>query len=407
MASCKHCKKDLSSFSDHGVAIHRGKCRERRERAYAAQAAVPRAEAAAALAAAPVQLAMVVEPAMAVEMMQDHVDDVALDPHGPPIHPIRKDVFETPADEALAEMFAKYPALTMAQLNAIIAINKLGPITFSSAKALMKKVDKLPGALFGCIPMLFASHTQVPACVGIEFDVSIVRVREVEYDLYHRNLRGVLEGLLDQVGGELVLPQVHRGATDGWSELWHGDEYQRFLRQFLESGADLSRDVLMPLIFFSGMFLLSWSAELLTTVNLSSSWPLSLRSLADETNLVSFNTTSDQATTYPLLVSIGLTPGQLRMKPKATEVLAVFPKFLARKHPGASDPLLADLRRELVWRCMEVALQDLCVGSACVQDTGFAYVAGICMFIRRRTCLVVMRGCFAAFVMRHLPCVSP
>ena len=96
--------------------------------------------------------------------------------------------------------------------------------------------------------------------------------------------------------------------------------------------------------------------------------------VADETNLVSFNTTSEQSTTYPMLVASGLTPGRHRMKTNATETLAFFPKFLEERHPDASEALHADLKRELVWRCMAIVLQDMCVDSDCVADRGFAYV---------------------------------
>ena len=87
--------------------------------------------------------------------------------------------------------------------------------------------------------------------------VSKVSVRGVDYDFFYRDLRGVIATLLERVGRQMDVPKLHNGAENGWSEIWHGTAYQALLQKFLDSGGDLHRDLLVPLVFFSG-FLFSF-----------------------------------------------------------------------------------------------------------------------------------------------------
>ena len=92
---------------------------------------------------------------------------------------------------------------------------------------------------------------------------------------------------------------------------------------------------------------------------------------ADETNLSLFNTTSDQAQTYPMLLSLGLLPAEMRLQAKAFEVVAVLPRLLKRLHPKTSDSALADLKRQLTWRALSEVLQSL--DGMAVSDLGFRF----------------------------------
>ena len=93
---------------------------------------------------------------------------------------------------------------------------------------------------------------------------------------------------------------------------------------------------------------------------------------ADETNLSLFNTTSDQASTYPMLVGIGLMPPEDRLKFKGFEVLAFLPRFLPRRHPDTSTATKADLKRRLTWLAINHVLAGLALPE--VDDFGYRCV---------------------------------
>lgn len=81
--------------------------------------------------------------------------------------------------------------------------------------------------------------------------------------------------------------------------------------------------------------------------------------IADETSLTLFNTTSDQATTYPMLCTLGLLPKNLRRFPSNLITLALLPKYLSRKHPGASTEKHAHFKRAITWDSILLVLQEL------------------------------------------------
>ena len=96
----------------------------------------------------------------------------------------------------------------------------------------------------------------------------------------------------------------------------------------------------------------------------------------DETNLSRFNTTSDEASTYPMLISLGLLPARWRLKPCAYELVACLPRLLKRRHPKKSDEALADLKRQLTWLSVAEVLAPLDVIN--VSDNGYTLVC--CFF---------------------------
>ena len=109
---------------------------------------------------------------------------------------------------------------------------------------------------------------------------------------------------------------------------------------------------------------------------------LTLRTHPDETVLTRFNTTSDQSSTYPLLVSIGSRSQEMQLKPSAYEVVAVFPKFLKRRHK-VSDKKLADYKRQLTWATMNVALGPLHADA--LDGASFRYVC-VVADVLHKTC---------------------
>ena len=81
-----------------------------------------------------------------------------------------------------------------------------------------------------------------------------ISVEGASYELLHRDLGSTLKLLLERVGHLLELPVVRsEDSAEEISALWHGSAYQQHLRQFVAAGADLDRDLLLPLLFFSGM----------------------------------------------------------------------------------------------------------------------------------------------------------
>ena len=88
--------------------------------------------------------------------------------------------------------------------------------------------------------------------VGVEFTPSSVTVSGREYKLWARELLSAVDLLLRRVGPLLETPEFVAAEAD-ISTLWHGAAYQRHLRSFVEGGGDLARDLLLPLVFFSGL----------------------------------------------------------------------------------------------------------------------------------------------------------
>ena len=123
---------------------------------------------------------------------------------------------------------------------------------------------------------------------------------------------------------------------------------------------------------------------------------------ADETTLSRFNTTSDQASTYPMLISLGLLPAQWRLKPAAYELLAFLPRLLKRLHKKKSTEAMADLKRQLTWLSMADVLAPLDVVN--VSDNGYRFASCLSVVV-----VIVNVWWVRAFVSsaRHIADVVP
>lgn len=73
-----------------------------------------------------------------------------------------------------------------------------------------------------------------------------------------------------------------------------------------------------------------------------------------------------------MLVSLGLLPGNWRLKPASYELLAFLPRLLKRLHRKKSGAALADLKRQLTWLSVSEVLAPLDVLS--VGDNGYRLV---------------------------------
>ena len=93
---------------------------------------------------------------------------------------------------------------------------------------------------------------------------------------------------------------------------------------------------------------------------------------ADETVLTRFNTTSDQGQAYPCLVTLGLLPSSMRMRPIGYELVALLPRLLVRLHKGTGTNTLADINRQLTWMTMNKVLEPL--DDMHISDLGYACV---------------------------------
>ncbi len=242
-----------------------------------------------------------------------------------------------------------------------------------------------------CLPAKFACNVlRLIPVAGIEFATHILSVCEVEYTLFYRDLKEVLSTLLRRCSRDLELPSV-RNATDPISALWHGSEYQKHLKAFLAQGALPERDVLMPLELFSGGFLSCSDLECTFACRDRGPAVLAHKLCADETNLASFNTTSDQSSTYPLLVSLGLRRSEVRLKPWTLETLAFLPKYLARKHGKTSSKTRAHHKREVVWRSIAIVLYELSTRCEDAAVSGYTYVLA-CALLCKETRVLMMKA---------------
>ena len=131
-ARCEVCGKDLTDFSDHGARTNVGICQTRGAQDAEHHAAAGQVHHAAIAAHD-------VNPVHSDD--DQHVpasEDAASADAEPP-------TFATPADEKLAEMYGKYPALTVGVINDFIGVANAGPLSFRDATQLMSKLDELPG----------------------------------------------------------------------------------------------------------------------------------------------------------------------------------------------------------------------------------------------------------------------
>ena len=90
-----------------------------------------------------------------------------------------------------------------------------------------------------------------PWIAGVEFSSFEITVDQQDYTLWMRDLLETVHVLLNRVGVELDLPKLV-GPTAEINSLWRAAAYQRHLRSFVDAGGDLQRDLLLPLIFYSG-----------------------------------------------------------------------------------------------------------------------------------------------------------
>jgi hypothetical protein len=64
-------------------------------------------------------------------------------------------MFPSQVDEEVAKVVMKHPGITQALLDDILRLMRLGPATFTNAKAFYKHVDSLPGILTPVFVLLF------------------------------------------------------------------------------------------------------------------------------------------------------------------------------------------------------------------------------------------------------------
>ena len=82
------------------------------------------------------------------------------------------------------------------------------------------------------------------------------------YSLWSRELLDTITVLLGRVSKHLDFPKILQEGAD-ISELWHAGAYQRQLREFVSRGGNLEEDMLLPLVFFSGLYccICIWAAS--------------------------------------------------------------------------------------------------------------------------------------------------
>ena len=174
-----------------------------------------------------------------------------------------ENVLGSATDDALAQMYCNFSTMSRGMLDAIIAATRLGPATAASGAELLARIDALPGSqCFALVVYLhWVPHAQRNSCcfssrvtwiTGVEFSSFDITVDQHDYTLWMRDLLETVHVLLDRVGLDLELPKLV-GPTAEINSLWRAAAYQRHLRSFLEAGGDLQRDLLLPLIFYSGV----------------------------------------------------------------------------------------------------------------------------------------------------------
>ena len=158
--------------------------------------------------------------------------------------------FASPTDEFIAQMWVKFPNMTKAMLNEVIKATQLGPATLRSADTLFKTIDALPGEV---VLMKGVSTLMLNVRgAGLEFLCSSANIGNVEYHFYYRGVKDAVAQLLDRVGSLLEIPSLRNPDVDDIGTFWHGRDYQRHLQQFVDDGASLENDLLLPLVFSSG-----------------------------------------------------------------------------------------------------------------------------------------------------------
>ncbi len=144
--------------------------------------------------------------------------------------------FLSAADADLARLYVNKFDLAVGTLDAILEITRTGDLKAGSVRDLLDVVDALPGMEF---------HPS---------EVHIAGYPDACYRLFYRRLRDAVDLLLRKHARELLLPSLLPPDEEGTrpvSEMWQAGRYQHILGKFREVAEP--SDVLLPLIFFSGM----------------------------------------------------------------------------------------------------------------------------------------------------------
>ena len=224
--------------------------------------------------------------------------------------------FPSEADFQLAKLFTLRNDLGKGMLQSFMRVSRHGPFVTKSADDLLKVVDSLPGLTFEPFELLLD---------GVDKDK---QPKVCKYRFFSRSLVKCASWLLDRHGDKLVIPFLLEGPPRWVEELWEGERYQRVLWEFYRERGRAT-DVLVPLTLFS-----------------------------DETCLTMFNTMSDQSTTYPMFLTLGTLPKEIRRSQSGLVNVALLPKYLKRQHRGGPTKHAANKRR-LTWEALEVILQEL------------------------------------------------
>lgn len=145
--------------------------------------------------------------------------------------------FPSEADAQLAAMYTNKFGLSIGTLDAILAITRRGDVHARSTRELLGWVDQLPGMDYQCAECTIPGYP-----LGV-------------YRIFYRPLQATVHFLVRRHAAALLRPSLlpcdEDGVVDALEELWQGKRYQEVYRQFREE-ADPT-DVLLPLIFFSGV----------------------------------------------------------------------------------------------------------------------------------------------------------
>ncbi len=244
----------------------------------------------------------------------DEAEEERLFDHDDQEHPApRANPFQSLADLRLAELYVQNDGLSSAMVNRFLKVVEGGALpTFQSAACLTQQIDTLPGPEFTIHPIVVPESEAPP------------------YTLYARDLVSATAHAVRKYAHCLEIPELRDPTDDSpVKELWEAERYQQLLREFREGGAPATA-ILLPLSFHS-----------------------------DETCLTLFNSNSDQASAYPLFLSLGLVPRSERLRPASLTTLALLPKFLKRFDEDKGSAKLAHLKRQLTWKCFECVLAPL------------------------------------------------
>ncbi len=144
--------------------------------------------------------------------------------------------FLSQADSEMAALCVSKFGLGAGTLDSILEIARRGEDISRTTKDLMSTVDELPGMSYHC------AEIRIP-----DFPRGL-------YRLFYRKVTAAVSFVLEKHGRDLLKPELLPDPYTGMiEEMWQARRYQRLLRRFREGSE--ARDVLLPLIFFSGSYL--------------------------------------------------------------------------------------------------------------------------------------------------------